>query len=504
MHVSLLIARLLLAAVFAVAGLTKLADRDGSRRAMVGFGVPESLASVVAALLPVGELAVAGALLPASSTRFGALGALVLLAVFAVVIVRSMARGEAPDCHCFGQLHSAPAGRTTLARNLALGGLAAFVVAGGWSHAGPSAVAWISRLTPAGVVALAGGAVLALVVGAAGTFMLALLHQQGRLLLRLDELEARLDRSGVATVARPPARPQQGLPVGAPAPDFSLAGLYGETVTLESLTAAEKPVLLLFTDPGCGPCNALLPQIARWHREHASALTVAVISRGSPDDNRAKIREHGVGGLWLDPDRAVYEAYRAAGTPAAVIVDVDRRIASPVAGGIDRITTLVEQAVVGRLQHGQLPLQSQPQPDVPQSSRPSRLAVGSPAPPVDLRDLAGERVALTADDRDTLVLFWNPHCGFCRRMLADLRAWEDRPPDSAPRLLVISTGSLEDNRAMGLRAPILLDHGFATATTFGASGTPSAVLVDSTSRIASELATGASAVMKLATPTHAS
>ena len=54
----LLAARLLLAAVFLVAGLAKLADLAGSRKAMRDFGVPAQLATPLGSLLPLGELVV--------------------------------------------------------------------------------------------------------------------------------------------------------------------------------------------------------------------------------------------------------------------------------------------------------------------------------------------------------------------------------------------------------------------------------------------------------------
>src|SRR5688500_2269837 len=95
-----LIARFVLAAVFAVAGLTKLADRPGSREALVAFGVPERLASPGAVALPIAELAVAVLLVPAATATVGAAGALALLLAFCAGIARSMIRGESPDCHC--------------------------------------------------------------------------------------------------------------------------------------------------------------------------------------------------------------------------------------------------------------------------------------------------------------------------------------------------------------------------------------------------------------------
>ena len=63
---------------------------------------------------------------------------------------------------------------------------------------------------------------------------------------------------------------------------------------------------------------------------------------------------------------------------------------------------------------------------------------------------------------------------------------------------MVSAGSEEANREMGLASPVLLDQNFATGRAFGASGTPSAVLVDAEGKVASEVAVGAPAVWELA------
>ena len=67
MDAILVTARLLLALVFFVAGVAKLTDREGSRQAVEGFGVPAILASPLGTLLPLLELAVASTLIPAST-----------------------------------------------------------------------------------------------------------------------------------------------------------------------------------------------------------------------------------------------------------------------------------------------------------------------------------------------------------------------------------------------------------------------------------------------------
>jgi thiol-disulfide isomerase/thioredoxin/uncharacterized membrane protein YphA (DoxX/SURF4 family) len=481
MSTLLLIVRLALAVVLLVAGCAKLADRQGSRTAVLAFGVPEPLAGAVVALLPLLELT-AGILLVISATaRPGAVLAAVLLACFCVGITRSMIRGEAPDCHCFGQLHSSPAGPKTLARNLVLAALAVAVIAGG---SGASATEWVGRLSGTGLTALIAGIALAVVIVACAAFALSLLRRHGHMLLRIEALEQALADHGieVASVDGVPEPVAAGLPVGVPAPGFELRDLRHRRVSLDSLVTQGRPVMLVFTDPGCGPCTALMPQIASWQREHADALRIALISRGDRDANVAHAREHGVQDVLLQRDRELSEQYEVQGTPSAVIVAPDRTIASAAHAGADAISSLVAShlAVPPLVVHQHAP------------------QLGRPVPDLTLRTLDGEDATLSSLlAGPTAIVFWNPSCGFCERMLPDLRRADELLGADGPSLLVISTGDPAGNRAMGLRAPILLDGSFAAGTAFGAAGTPSAVLVDGQGRIASSVAVGADAVLEL-------
>lgn len=494
MEVVLLVAHMLLAAVFLVAGLAKLADLAGSRQAMRDFGVPAALAMPFGTLLPLAELLVAVLLIPAATAWWGALGALALLLVFVAGIGYNLARGRTPECHCFGQLHSAPAGWPTLARNAVLALIAGVIVAQGPGNPQLSMVAWLGELTSMQVGLLLGGiALLALLLGE-GWLLLNLLRQNGRLLLRVEALEA---QGGAVSVGSSATQPASGLLVGTPAPSFELASLNGSLRTLDALRAPRKPVMLVFSDPGCGPCTALLPDLARWQAQHAATLTIALISRGTPEANRAKLSEHGLTHVLLQQDREVATAYQIQGTPTAVIVRADGTIGSPLAPGAEAIAALVARTVAPSAPvphangHGSVPTQ----PVVP--------PIGAAAPALTLPDLQGKSVSLADfQGRSTLLLFWNPGCGFCQRMLDDLKIWEARSPKGAPQLLVVSTGTVEDNRAMGLRAPVVLDQGFSAGRQFGATGTPMAVLIDSQGQIASVLAAGGPAVMALANDPH--
>src|SRR3954470_24846909 len=126
-----LAARLLLAAVFVVAGVGKLADLPGFRGTLRGFGLGGRLPRIGAVALPIAELATAAALLVQPLAIWGAGAALLLLVAFTGAIVNALARGDAPDCGCFGALHSAPVGRRQVVRNAALAAPAVFVVAAG-------------------------------------------------------------------------------------------------------------------------------------------------------------------------------------------------------------------------------------------------------------------------------------------------------------------------------------------------------------------------------------
>jgi thiol-disulfide isomerase/thioredoxin len=509
---ALLIARLVLAGVFALAGVAKLSDLQGSRRAISDFGVPPAIAAPLGLLLPVAELAVAATLLPASTAWWGALGALGLLSVFVVGISINLARGRRPDCHCFGQLHSAPAGWNTLARNGVLAAVAGFVLWAGYEGgAGLSALSWVGALSTAQLLGLLGGVLVLALFAGQWWFLVHLLRQNGRLLVRLEAVEGSLATDGRILAPSQNGthvhQEAEGLPVGSAAPEFSLSGLHGETLTLEALRSSDKPVMALFTDPGCGPCNALLPEVGRWQEEHARKLTLALVSRGEVEQNKTKAQEHGLSNVLLQKDWEVSESYQVRGTPSAVLISPDAKIASPVAGGAEGIRGLLSYAVGER---AQLPMRPQPQDEgqpCPNCGKvhaaaptvPAAQKIGEPAPEVKLADLEGSTVELKDfRGQETLVLFWNPGCGFCQQMLPEVKQWEENRPEGAPELLFVSAGSEEANRDMKLSSKVVLDQQFAAGRSFGASGTPSAVLVDAEGRIASGVAVGAPEVLGLA------
>jgi peroxiredoxin len=341
-----------------------------------------------------------------------------------------------------------------------------------------------------------------------------LLSQNGRLLMRIEALENTHSGSGSVPASVNDSTAWQaagGHALGSPAPSFSLEDLHGEELTLDSLRSSGKPVMLIFTDPNCSPCNALLLEIGRWQAEHQGKFVIVLVSRGDPEENRTKAQEYSLTTVLLQEDWEVYKAYAVAGTPGAVLISPEGTIASPVAGGAESIRVLVAQAAATP---ASLPLVPELPAPVPGQGQPcldcgevhaavptvpAAHEIGEAAPELRLPDLEGKTVELrTFRGEETLVLFWNPKCGFCQKMLPDLKEWEKNLPEGAPGLLVVSTGTEEVNRQMGLSSTVVLDQQFSAGRAFGASGTPSAVLVDTEGRIASEVAVGAPAVLALA------
>ena len=143
--------------------------------------------------------------------------------------------------------------------------------------------------------------------------------------------------------------PVRGLAVGAPAPDFELPAADGRRVSLRALLGRGLPVLLVFSAPGCGHCQALLPQVAGWQHQHRDRLTVALATRRPAGQNAATPQTHGLRDVLVQANREIAGAYQVNGTPSAVLIAASGKIASPLAAGAQAITQLIHSATTSGL-----------------------------------------------------------------------------------------------------------------------------------------------------------
>jgi len=494
MELALLVVRLFLALVFGVAAVAKFADKEGSRRALIAFGMPDRLAGVMRWGLPLVEILIALALIPLSTAWWGAIAAFVLLSIFTAGIGLMLARGQSPDCHCFGQLHSKPVSWMTFARNLALAAVAVFVLLGGRDNAGLSAVRWLNDMRAAEAITLTLTAAATGLLIAAVVFLRRMLKQQAKLVGEVESLKALLGEDGepAPVVRNEAAFPAEGLPVGALAPRFSLATIAGDRVSLDGLIGQGKTVLLLFVGPNCWGCKLLLPAVRVWQRDHMDLLTIAVLSKSTLKETEDKMARYEIENLLLDEQAEVADDYETRWTPAAILIHPNGKIASPIVYGDNAIRAWLRNLIASdQVQkdagNGNGGNGNRPQVSIRYSVR----EIGEKAPGFSLQDLMGN--VITTEDllgRQTLLLFWHAKCEYCKAMREDLISWEASPPADAPRLVFIASGEVEDIREANkdFQSSTLLDPEFDTAPLFGTKVTPSAILIDSEGRIASSLA----------------
>jgi peroxiredoxin len=123
--------------------------------------------------------------------------------------------------------------------------------------------------------------------------------------------------------------------------------LDGEQLDLERYRG--QRVLLVFSEPGCGPCNVLAPRLEKIHRS-STDLRVVMVSRGDVEANRRKAREHGLTfPIALQRHWEISREFGMFATPVAYLIDERGIIAADVATGPERIVALASTpSVMGK------------------------------------------------------------------------------------------------------------------------------------------------------------
>ncbi|HEV7698864.1 MAG TPA: MauE/DoxX family redox-associated membrane protein [Pyrinomonadaceae bacterium] len=483
MEVFLLILRLGLTAVFGLAAIAKFYDPAGTEKALVGFGVPSSLARPLRSLLPAVEFIVAALLVFTSTSWYAAIGAAALLTVFTIAMLVQMVKGNAPDCHCFGQVHSEPIGVTSVVRNLVFLAVAAFLVMQGRASQGLS----LNNSTQDTLLIVIGSGVLVLL-----TF--ALMHlqsisaRQTDLLRRIDVMEL-LARDGGGVEREEAGSPHDGLSIGAMAPDFEAADLDEVRTTLDDLRSEGLPMLLVFVSPNCTPCKALVPEFEKWLDELSGKVAISFVSSGDPDDNRTKFGETVAARMVLQKGHEIGELFQTRWTPTAVFIDGNGRIASHANAGDTAIRDLVDsirsedvQKEFAHFTNGN-------------GHSYSPLRIGQAVPDLAVVDVQGREIRTDYfRGKPTLVAFWSKTCPHCVNMVDELKTWERSRGKDEPNLIVFSDS---EDESLDIDSPVVIDPGHETAVGFGMSGTPSAVLINENGRFMSETAVGAGGIWAL-------
>ncbi|MCA1624771.1 MAG: redoxin domain-containing protein [Acidobacteria bacterium] len=492
METLLLLIRIILAAVFALAGIGKFLDLKGSEKAVKDFGVPDNLAKPFSVALPVVEIIIAILLLPVATAWLGAISAFLLLLTLIGGMICQMAQGNAPDCHCFGQIHSEPVSAKSLGRNAAFALLAFVLVLQGSQNQGLSIFDSSNNASEGNVMSLILGLTTVGLLAAVVFYLKKISEQQMLIMRQMEVLQLNASEGGKEIEREDLTNPHDGLPIGGSVPDFILPDINGRNVTFENLLMQAKPILFFFVSPACIPCTTLLPEIEAWQNELKEKINFVFISKGQAKENLEKFAGENLKQILLQKDKEVSELFGAQWTPIALLVNTNGTIASRLAVGDKAIRELIEKTK-SEIDKTDFLLISNGNGD---ESRITKL--GASLPDFSLTDIYDKNVS--SEDlrgKKTLVAFWSLKCAFCEQMLDDLRTWDKTKGADEPNLLLVSEGKVEENRKLDLQSPVVLDEERKISNELGMSGTPSAILVNEDGKIISETAIGAKQIWSL-------
>jgi len=198
----------------------------------------------------------------------------------------------------------------------------------------------------------------AAVFGPLGTPAAYLLDEKGRVAkpLALGALEvpalAREVASGRRRLAteRPLSESRierDGIKAGTAAPGFALPDIDGRRVDLAEYRG--RRVLLVFSDPECGPCEALMPDLVARERSHGDEFAVILVGRGDVAENRGRRDRYGARfPIVVQRGWTISKQYGIFSTPAAFLIGPDGILEQDVARGGAEILQLADVALARR------------------------------------------------------------------------------------------------------------------------------------------------------------
>jgi peroxiredoxin len=340
-----------------------------------------------------------------------------------------------------------------------------------------------------------------------------LIHQNGRLLSRLEALEQQITHVRTVPAAPPPpALSQQPsappapppLPLGSPAPAFELPDLAGRRRKLSDFRGRE--LLLLFFNPGCGFCTRMAPDLARLTVNGARGRPMPlVVTTGEAEVNRKLVEEYGIRcPVLLQQGMEVGSQYQCHGTPMGYRIDAQGAIASELAIGAEALLALAgggpgAQQDRGPDTHGAGALGGKRSVEESKIER-NGLPAGTVAPDFRLPLMHGGELALEEyRGRKLLLVFSDPNCGPCDQLMPPLE--QQYRGSRGTQVLMVSRGDEAANRAKaaqhGLTFPVVLQQQWEISREYGMFATPIAYLIDEEGIIAKEVATGVEPILSL-------
>jgi peroxiredoxin len=325
-----------------------------------------------------------------------------------------------------------------------------------------------------------------------------LLRQQGRILLRLDDLEQSATR-GLGTIAESAELQPIGLSVGAPFPAFRYPDVAGRIFGLQDF--AGKRALLVHWSAECGFCAAIGKELVVLEDAFTKAKAqLILLSRNDGSASRKQAEQLKLKSpilLAKDGSEAL-ELFDDFGTPAAYLLDEQGRVAHPLVVGSGGVLNLARHVVEGTARK-RLPGER-----TLAESRIERrgLKAGIPAPGFRLPDLNGHVISPEEyRGRKLLLVFTDPHCQPCDEIAPELARLHRQHQANGLALMMVGRGDTEENRKKaeqnGFDFPVVLQKKWELSKQYGIFATPVAFLINEEGVIERDVAAGADAILEL-------
>ena len=338
----------------------------------------------------------------------------------------------------------------------------------------------------------------------------ALVKQQGRILLRLDQLEQTVSRFASIPADRDSDHQPMGLSVETPFPAFVLLDLAGKEVEIQSFRG--RGVLLLHWSFECGFCDLLAPEVVPLLPAlEKQNIQLVLLAYGDAKSNREQAAEDGLKcPILLIRDNKTPSAFGGLGTPSAYLLDGDGRVAAPLATGAAQVLALARQAASSgissfaandnkTLRHRLSGERSLSESQIERNG----LKAGTRAPLFHLPDLQGHLISLDKyQGRRVLLVFSDPHCGPCDALAPNLARLHRDHSGNGMAFVLVGRGNEEENRRKaeqhGIQFPVVLQEKWKLSKEYGIFATPVAFLIGEDGVLARDVAVGAEAVLALA------
>jgi peroxiredoxin len=336
------------------------------------------------------------------------------------------------------------------------------------------------------------------------SILLQVVKQQGRILLRLDELAQPRDlinrhvaESELLPIVAAPAE-APGLVAGSQLDDFLLPDLAGQLRGPKEWRG--RRTLLIHWSTRCGFCDLIARDLAQLEASLEQAgVRLVLVSSGESEANRRLAEEFGLTcTILLQPDAHPIDAFNMLGTPVGYVLDETGRVAEPLAVGAEMVLEVARRLAkrAPRRLPGERSLDQ---------SRIERqgLKAGTSAPLFTLQEVQGGTVSLESyRGRRVLLVFTDPHCGPCDALAPDLVRLARQGAVSGLEVLVIGRGDPLENRhkaeQLQLSFPVVLQERWEISKAYGIFATPVAFLINKHGVITHDVAMGPAAITALA------